>query len=293
MDRAGAPRYPPPVISSTTPADVAAVADHYDDLDPFYREVWGEHVHHGLWLDGRETPEIAVRRLIARVAERAGIRAGTRVCDVGCGYGATARLLAREIGADVVGVTVSPVQSAVAASAAGPDDRVRIVLGDWLRNDLPAGAFDAAVAIESTEHMEDKAGCFAEIRRVLRREGRLVVCAWLAAERPRPSHARALLEPICREARLPAMGSESDYRELLAGARLTVDSFEDLTTRVARTWTICIRRAARRVLVDPVARRYVLGRRGRNRAFARTLIRIRIAYAVGAMRYGLFAATAR
>ena len=30
------------------------VADHYDELDVFYREVWGEHVHHGLWRTGRE-----------------------------------------------------------------------------------------------------------------------------------------------------------------------------------------------------------------------------------------------
>ncbi len=28
-----------------------AIADHYDALDPFYRSVWGEHVHHGLWTD--------------------------------------------------------------------------------------------------------------------------------------------------------------------------------------------------------------------------------------------------
>ncbi len=281
------------MISSTAPVGVPAVADHYDDLDAFYRAVWGEHVHHGLWRDGTEPPHEAVRHLVAHVVERAGIGAGTRVCDVGCGYGATARLLAREVGADVVGVTVSPVQHAVAAGLARPGDRVRIVLGDWLCNDLPAGAFDAVVAIESTEHMEDKANCFAEIRRVLRREGRLVVCAWLAAEHPRAWHERLLLEPICREARLPAMGSESDYRALLAAARLTVDSFEDLSASVARTWTICIRRSIARVLVDPAARRYVVGRRGRNRVFARTLFRIRLAYAVGAMRYGLFAATAR
>ena len=32
--------------SAQTPAAVAA---HYDELDPFYREIWGEHVHHGYW----------------------------------------------------------------------------------------------------------------------------------------------------------------------------------------------------------------------------------------------------
>lgn len=46
----------------------AAVAQHYDDLDPFYRELWGDHVHHGLWTTGLENPAQAVENLIACVA---------------------------------------------------------------------------------------------------------------------------------------------------------------------------------------------------------------------------------
>lgn len=34
----------------------AGVAGHYDALDVFYRDLWGERLHHGLWLTGRETP---------------------------------------------------------------------------------------------------------------------------------------------------------------------------------------------------------------------------------------------
>jgi len=48
----------------------AAVAQHYDDLDPFYRELWGDHVHHGLWTTGLENPAQAVENLIACVARR-------------------------------------------------------------------------------------------------------------------------------------------------------------------------------------------------------------------------------
>jgi hypothetical protein len=48
----------------------AAVAQHYDDLNPFYRELWGDHVHHGLWTTGLENPAQAVENLIACVARR-------------------------------------------------------------------------------------------------------------------------------------------------------------------------------------------------------------------------------
>ena len=66
----------------------AAVAQHYDDLDPFYRELWGDHVHHGLWTTGLENPAQAVENLIACVARRLELDPGQHVCDAGCGYGA-------------------------------------------------------------------------------------------------------------------------------------------------------------------------------------------------------------
>ena len=44
-------------------ADVAAVAAHYDDLDLFYRTIWGTHVHHGYWKTGKENRQEAVLNL--------------------------------------------------------------------------------------------------------------------------------------------------------------------------------------------------------------------------------------
>src|SRR6185436_13236560 len=96
------------------PADVAA---HYDDLDAFYRDVWGEHVHHGLWRRGDETREEAVRALVDLVAHAGRIGADSRVCDIGCGYGATARMIVGDYGAHVTALTVSPAQHAFARSS--------------------------------------------------------------------------------------------------------------------------------------------------------------------------------
>jgi hypothetical protein len=56
------------MIVPTKEQSSAAVARHYDELDPFYRELWGDHVHHGLWTTGLETPAQAAENLIACVA---------------------------------------------------------------------------------------------------------------------------------------------------------------------------------------------------------------------------------
>ena len=44
-------------------ADGATVAAHYDELDRFYREVWGTHLHHGYWQNGDESTEEAILNL--------------------------------------------------------------------------------------------------------------------------------------------------------------------------------------------------------------------------------------
>jgi len=285
------------MITPTRATSPDAVARHYDELDRYYRELWGTELHHGLWEDGvrssvdRERgPTTALTRLIA---EHARADAGSAVCDVGCGYGAPARFLAERHGAHVLGFTLSSAQLRVARASAPPGEgSVRYVLGDWLENAQPSATFDAVVAIESVSHMSDKRAFVGEARRILRPGGRLVVAAWLAAERPRAWERDHLLEPICREGRLPGLASRSEYLAWLASGGFDVLSARELGPRVRRTWSVCARRAAVRVGTDPGTWRYLLDPRATERAFLRTLVRIWSAYRLGALGYGLFTARA-
>jgi tocopherol O-methyltransferase len=260
----------------------ASVAAHYDTLDPLYRRVWGEHVHHGLWRPGDGDPA-ALSRL---VADRAGVRAGDAVVDVGCGYGATARLLAAERGARVVGLTLSAAQAAAAPPAPGVELRVR----SWLDNGLPDGAFDVAVAIESLSHMSGGDRAFAELGRVVRPGGRLALVDWFAGPRSGPRAARWFAHPVAREGRLPRLPAPDDHARRLAAAGFVVTGWEDLTARAWRTWLVVLGRLAVLVARDPAARAAVLDRANPERPFARSLVRIPVAYRVGAMRLGLLVA---
>jgi tocopherol O-methyltransferase len=275
------------MIYPRTPHEPLTVGAHYDVLDSYYREIWGEHVHHGLWATGRETPAEATRALIDLVADRAGIApgVGARVCDVGCGYGGTARVLRESRHAEVTGLTVSRAQYAYASDRSG--EGLRFLCRDWLDNGLAPSSFDAAIAIESVSHMADKAAAFAECARVVAPGGRVVVCDWLAGENPASWQRRALLEPICREGRLPSLASTAEYEALARAAGLRVEGFEDLSHRVGRTWWICLRRLLRRLAVDPQARRFLLGSRNPDRAFVLSMLRIPLAYRTGAMRLGV------
>lgn len=265
------------------PADVA---DHYDELDPIYRQLWGEHVHHGLWLTGRETVAEAVETLSDHVGALLALGAQARptLADIGCGYGGTARRFAHQYDAQVTGYTLSTEQAAHATPTPG----VTLKVCDWMDNDLADASCDGAYAIESTEHMADKTGFFAQAFRVLKPGGRLVVCAWLAAEDAGPLAIRHLLEPIYREGRLASMGSRSDYAAMAHEKGFISCGYEDISRQVRRTWSICARRFLGRLFTDPGYIRLVASARTRNRIFALSLPRLILAYRTGAMRYGVF-----
>jgi tocopherol O-methyltransferase len=289
------------VISSRKEIRGADVASHYDELDRFYREIWGEHVHHGLWIRGDESQPQAVRQLVELVAREGAIGPGTRVMDIGCGYGATARQLAAENRAVVTGMTISQAQHRIAegtnlnpateASPSSPDPNppgsCTFLLGDWITNSLPAASFDAAVALESSEHM-DKAGFFAQAFRILRPGGRLVVTVWLSREAPTHREERWLLEPISRESRMPHLGTETDYRQLAAAAGFTVERFQDVTRQIERTWPMIVRTFLWNLLRKPAYLRYLADPRSQNAIFALTIMRLWLAFRTGAMRYGVF-----
>jgi tocopherol O-methyltransferase len=275
------------------PRDVqtsAAVAEHYDELDPFYREIWGEHVHHGLWTSGRETPDEAVEALVAHLADTLNLQQDQHICDVGCGYGATAEWLAGHYGVRVTGLTLSSAQLRQAQTRSATSPLLRFIRQDWLENTFTDETFDHVIAIESSEHMPDKQRFFDEVFRTLRPGGRFAVYAWLVRDSARPWEERYLLEPICREGCLPGMGNEAEYRAWASKAGLMVDGFEDLSARVRRTWALCTKRVATKLLTHSRYGRYLLDARAKNRIFALSVPRIWIAYLTGSMRYGLMTA---
>lgn len=278
------------MVESSLPVSADDVARHYDQLDRFYREIWGEHVHHGLWETGRESSDEAVQALSHLVASKSALVPGAEVCDLGCGYGGTSRLLADEYGARVTGLTVSPAQQRYALAVTATPGNPSYWVEDWMCNRRPDGAFDALVAIESTEHMSDKSRVFSEAARVLKSGGRLVVCAWLAGGLLKPWQVRHLVEPVCREGRLPAMGTEEEYVAWMEQAGFVLKERLDVTRKVSRTWPICAWRFVIGLIKRPDYLRFLLDARNDNRIFALTMMRIWVAYRTGAMRYVVFVA---
>ncbi len=276
------------MIYPRVPQSSSEVADHYDELDQVYRGIWGEHVHHGYWARGDESSGEATEALVDLLASHLDLSPGQMLCDIGCGYGATAARLAGMHGVHVTGLTLSARQATIAAARPDPERRLKFEQRDWLNNGFPQGIFDRAYAIESSEHMPDKQRFFDEAFRTLRPGGRLVICAWLARSGAGRWEVDHLLEPICREGRLPSMGTREDYEALASCAGFALLGFEDISRQVRRTWSICAWRLFGKLATNREYRRLITSSRTRNRSFIFSLPRLILAYRTGAMRYGLF-----
>ncbi len=273
------------MIFPKQPQSTSAVAAHYDELDTFYRDVWGEHVHHGYWATGRETAATAVEALLVLLSDRLDFAPSQSVCDIGCGYGATAQYFAERYALNVTGVTVSAAQAKHSCIRVATHGSLDIRQQDWLNNDFAADSFDRIYAVESSEHMPNKQRFFDEAFRTLKPNGLFGICVWLARHDPRVWEVRHLLEPICREGRLPSMGNEVEYRQFAERAGFEPISVEDLTVQVRRTWSICVRRVLGKLVTQPRYLRFLLDPNATNCSFALTLARIMIAYRTHSMRY--------
>jgi SAM-dependent methyltransferase len=120
---------------------------------------------------------------------RLRLHPGDRVLDLGCGGGRhafeAARRGARVVAADVDLAELKDVRQLLEGMAA--DGEVVApgagwaVGGDALRLPFPDGAFDAVIASEVMEHLDDDRAAAAELARVLRPGGTLAVTvpAWL------------------------------------------------------------------------------------------------------------------
>ncbi len=266
------------------------IASHYDDLDEFYREIWGEHVHHGVWNTGKESDTEAAENLIAMVVKAGHIGPGTKVLDIGCGYGATAKILAERHGADVTGMTLSDVQLGYANTNNSVPGKTHFRVQDWYQSQEPDASYDVVQSVESMEHMPDLPGFFAKAYAAAKPGGKVVVCAWMSCEDPSPIANGLFLNPITREAQLAGVRPASEFQAATESAGFTNFQMQDITQQVKRTWPLCAWRTIKGVLTKPHYRRFLFSSQNPNRIFALTLFRIWFAYELGIMRYGVYSA---
>ncbi len=166
-------------------------------------------------------------RCLGNIVKELGIKPGYYVLDIGSGTGVLLPFLIAELGDEgkIIALDFSA-EMLVQAQAKNFPPIVGFAQSDVLDIPLPDNSVDLAICNSAFPHFDDKVRALEEIARVLRANGRLVICHTMSREMLNRLHQS--IGGIVASDLLP---DESQLRALIKQAGLKVTHFEDGTER--------------------------------------------------------------
>ncbi len=276
------------------------IQEFYDASSGLWEQVWGEHMHHGYYgrdgnlkkLDRRQAQIDLIEELLKWAQERTSDRPQT-ILDVGCGIGGSSLYLAEKFGAQVTGITLSPVQANRArerAEAAGLTAKTDFQVANALEMPFADNSFDLVWSLESGEHMPDKEKFLQECYRVLKPGGRLILATWChrptTETTPLTSQERQHLQAIYRVYCLPYVISLPEYTEIVERCGFKDLRVDDWSAAVEPFWDLVIFSA---ITPQAIVGLFKAGWKTIEAAMSLTLMSS--GYRSGLIRFGLIAGT--
>lgn len=241
------------------------IQQFYDESTPLWLNVWGEHMHHGYYgKDGKERKDHRQAQIdmVKELLKWGNLEVGSRssevgqpitddryqILDLGCGVGGSSRLLAKLFNAEVLGLTLSPVQAANAekyTQQAGLQDQVHFRTQDMLTLTEADGPFDLIWSMESAEHIKDKPELLHLFYTLLKPGGKFLMVTWCHRDTPPQlsDSEQKLLHQVCNLYHLPPWISVAEYKNIAEASGFTNVKTDDWSRAVFPFWGAVIQSA--------------------------------------------------
>ena len=161
---------------------------------------------------------------VKRLLQEARVEKGLKILEPGCGTGRLTEILAQETGPEglVVALDISPKMIEFCLPRLARLKNCRLFCASMEDFPYEPNGFDVVICHQVFPHFDDKAGAVANMARMLKPGGRLVVFHFKGSEHINDVHRKA--GTIVEKDLLPP---EKEMKRIFQGAGFTVRNFED------------------------------------------------------------------
>lgn len=220
------------------------VRNFYDRTAYLWKNIWGEHMHHGYYQKGgrRINRKAAQERLILELLKFGEPGNPGRILDAGCGIGGSACWLAHEFNAYVLGLTLGHQQATLATQVIGDhevQDKVVVREQDVMKLESSDGPFDLVWCVECLEHVTDKSRLFALFNNLLNAGGQILLTTWCLENedmRESPEYSQ-LLGKVYRAFHWAPLSTINELNAMLCDSGIAHVEHRDWTSYVKPYWT--------------------------------------------------------
>lgn len=136
----------------------------------------------------------AQRRLVDKSIQLLAPKAQEHILDIACGRGYASHFISHKVpGSIVTGMDLLPENIRSASERFPPNKKLSFVVGDACQMPFADGEFQRALCLEAAFHFPDQARFLSEARRVLQKNGTMVLVDFMWR---RPEHAEVSTHPL-------------------------------------------------------------------------------------------------
>ena len=158
------------------------IVDYYLESENAYKDSWDLNnslaIHYGYWDEKVKSFPQSLLRMNEVMMEVAAIKRSDKVLDAGCGIGGSSIFLAKKLGCEVTGISLSEKQVTQAKELAdkqGVQEKTEFKVMNYCATSFPDKSFDIVWGCESVCYADDREQFVKEAWRLLKPGGRLVV----------------------------------------------------------------------------------------------------------------------
>jgi len=214
------------------------VEQYYDLSQTHYKRVWdlkrSRSLHYGYWDATTKTFHEALLNINKILAAKAGINKHHKVLDAGCGIGGSSLWLAKNIGCNVTGISLSAKQVQTANDLEKNENLQALAVfeqQDFTATNYESESFDIIWAIESVCHASDKSKFINEAYRLLKTGGKLILADFFKQENLAEKDA-ALIKQWANGWAIDDFATIENFTEHLKNAGFHHTNIEDATTKI-------------------------------------------------------------